>query len=529
MSSETPSPPERPEQQGLTVADYLEILRRRKWELIWPAVLLFSIVAVVAAVLPNKYTSMARILVEHAEIPDEFVRTTVLAGTRQQLGATTERVLTAENLIAIIERHGLYPDLVESSSVEAVARAVRSSVNVQFMDSRQPGSGLPEGAVGFAVAYQSLVPETAQIVAEELTALFLQENALQRQQAARETTQFLTRESVRLAKEISEVEARLAVFKEANMNVLPENQNLNMQLMQRAEEQLQRNDQDLRASDARIANLRSQLAELNPSPHLDRVMALEAEYASLAATYTERHPDRIRVRRELETLRQDAGGVERVTNPAFVQLQNQLQDAMTERQLHLSTRASIQERLDDLERRLSRTPIIEVEYRNLTREHDTAIAKLQDLRAKMLQAELAESLEAESRAERYVLLRPASLPSSPSSPNRRALFLLGFVFALGGGAGTVVLRETMDNAVHGTKGVKRATGVPPLAVIPYLLTDAELRTLRKRRVLVTLGVIVLLAAALAFVHYQVQPLDELFGDGVEQLDPGSTDPVGTES
>jgi len=89
MSSETPSPPERPEQQGLTVADYLEILRRRKWELIWPAVLLFSIVAVVAAVLPNKYTSMARILVEHAEIPDEFVRTTVLAGTRQQLGATT--------------------------------------------------------------------------------------------------------------------------------------------------------------------------------------------------------------------------------------------------------------------------------------------------------------------------------------------------------------------------------------------------------------------------------------------------------
>jgi hypothetical protein len=234
------------------------------------------------------------------------------------------------------------------------------------------------------------------------------------------------------------------------------------------------------------------------------------------------------MRRELETLRQDTGGIERVTNPAFVQLQNQLQDAMTERQLHLSTRASIQERLDDLERRLSRTPVIEVEYRTLTREHDTAIAKLQDLRAKMLQAELAESLEAESRSERYVLLRPASLPTRPSSPNRRALFLLGFVFALGGGAGTVVLRENLDNAVHGTKGVTRATGVPPLAVIPYLRTDAELAALRKRRLHVSLGVVALLAAVLVFVHYQVQPLDELFSEGLEQPDPGSADRVGTE-
>jgi polysaccharide biosynthesis transport protein len=528
MSSEAPQHTKLPEQPGLTVADYLEILRRRKWELIWSTVLLFSIVALVAAVLPNKYTSVARILIEQAEIPDEFVRTTILAGTRQQLGATTERVLTTENLQAIIEKHALYPDRVEKTSVGKVAGEMYASVKVEWTHSREPGSGLPEGAVGFLVAYKSRVPETAQIVVEDLTALFLRENALQRQQAARETTQFLTRESDRLAKEISEVEARLALFKEANMNVLPENQNLNMQLMQRAEEQFQRNDQDLRASDARIANLRSQLAELNPSPHLDRVMALEAEYASLAATYTDKHPDRIRVRRELETLRQDAGGIERVTNPAFIQLQNQVQDAMTERQLHLSTRASIQERLGDLEQRLSRTPIIEVEYRNLTREHDTAIAKLQDLRAKMIQAELAESLEAESRSERYVLLRPAFLPTRPSSPNRRALFLLGFVFALGGGAGTVVLRENLDNAVHGTKGVTRATGVPPLAVIPYLRTDAELAALRKRRRLVSLAVVALLAAALVFVHYQVQPLDELFSDGLEQSDPGPEDRVGTE-
>jgi polysaccharide biosynthesis transport protein len=99
------------------------------------------------------------------------------------------------------------------------------------------------------------------------------------------------------------------------------------------------------------------------------------------------------------------------------------------------------------------------------------------------------------------------------------------VFSLGSGAGLAVLRETLDSSVHGVKGVKRATGVPPLAVIPYLRTDAELAALGKRRLLLSLGVVLWLAAALVLVHYQVQPLDELFGDGVEQPDPGSTDGV----
>ena len=523
MSTEAPPAPERPEQQGFTVSDYLEIALRRKRQLIWPTLVLFSIVAVVAAVLPNKYQSIATVLIEQSEIPDDFVRTTVLADTRQQLGATTERVRTTENLRAIIEKHGLYPDLVEETSIDEVARAARGSVQVEFMRSGQAGSGLPEGAIGFVVAYESPSPEAARIVAQELTEMFLRENTMQRQQAAGDTTRFVTQEAGRLAREIREVEDRLAAFKEANRNVLPEMQNLNMNLLRRAEEQLERNDQDMRQMDAQIANLQSQLAEMNPSPHLDRVMALEAEYASLTATYTERHPDRIRVLRELETLRQDTGGVERVTNPGYVQLQNQLQNTFTERQLFLSQRASILERLDEIERRLSETPVIEVEYRTLNREHDTAVAKLQDLRAKMLQAELAESLEADAKAERYVLLRSASLPSSPSSPNRRALLLLGFVFSLGSGAGLAVLRETFDSAVHGVKGVKRATGVPPLAVIPYLHTDAELAALRKRRILLWLSVVALLVAVAAFVHYQVQPLDELFSDGVENPDPGSAD------
>jgi polysaccharide biosynthesis transport protein len=133
-----------------------------------------------------------------------------------------------------------------------------------------------------------------------------------------------------------------------------------------------------------------------------------------------------------------------------------------------------------------------------------------------MQAELAESLEAESKSERFVLIQPASFPYRPSSPNRQALLLLGFVFGIGGGVGTVVLRESLDNAVHGPKGVARATGLPPIAVIPLIQTDEDRAHIRHQRLLLALGGVVLLAATLAFVHYQVQPLDELYLELLER-------------
>jgi polysaccharide biosynthesis transport protein len=137
MPSETPPVHKRPDPQGLTLTDYLEIVRRRKRELIWTTVVLFSIIAIVVAILPNQYVSMARVMIEQRAIPDEFVRTTVLADSRRQLGAVSERVLTSENIRAIVEKHDLYPELVASTSIDEVVGMVRASVEVDMMDYRE--------------------------------------------------------------------------------------------------------------------------------------------------------------------------------------------------------------------------------------------------------------------------------------------------------------------------------------------------------------------------------------------------------
>ena len=170
--------------------------------------------------------------------------------------------------------------------------------------------------------------------------------------------------------------------------------------------------------------------------------------------------------------------------------------------------------------------MIESEYRQITRDHDAALAQLRDLRAKRLQAQLGESLEDEGKAERFSLVQRATLPINPSSPNRPALLIMGFVLAAGAGMGTVVARESVDNTVHGPNGVAKATGIPPLAMIPHIWTDADRAALRKRHLLITLATIAAIGVTLTFVHYQVQPLGELYAELQERagLAPEETPP-----
>jgi polysaccharide biosynthesis transport protein len=522
-----------PAEQGLSLADYFEIVKRRRWLLILPAVLVFAIVAIVAMLLPNKYESRATILIEQPEIGADLVRSTVAGYTHQQLQVVGQRVLSRASLRELIEKHDLYAEERETMPIDDVVGLMRSDIQLETVRGDPLRGRVPEGAIAFVVSYQSRSPTEAQQVVSELTSLFLSENTRQRQQAAQETTRFLGQEAQRLAEQVIEVESRLASFKEANRFSLPEMQDLNMTLMQRREDELRRNEQDQRALDERISRIQSDLAQTDPSRYLDRVRALETEYASLAAVYTERHPDRIKIRRELESLRGEVGAggaASQVNNPAYDQLQSQLQAALGERRTLLATRAELREQIAEIEQRLSNTSLIESDYRTMTRDHENAVAKLRDLRAKMIQAQLGESLEAEGKAERFELIQPASMPMSPSSPNRPALLFMGFVLALGGGIGTVFTRESLDNTIHGPHGVVRATGFPPLAMIPYIWTDAERASIRQRRLLMALGVIALIAAALTFVHYQIQPLDEWYLEltGQAGLDDNGNGPEGTQ-
>ena len=62
------------EEDVKTIGDYLDALKRRKWSLVLPIVILFVIAFAVALLYPRTYRSTSTILIEDQDIPAGFRR-----------------------------------------------------------------------------------------------------------------------------------------------------------------------------------------------------------------------------------------------------------------------------------------------------------------------------------------------------------------------------------------------------------------------------------------------------------------------
>ncbi|MCU7934748.1 MAG: lipopolysaccharide biosynthesis protein [Candidatus Thiodiazotropha sp. (ex Dulcina madagascariensis)] len=529
------------EEEYLGISDYLAILKRRKKQLVIPALVILIMSAGLAFGLPSVYRSEATILIEQQEIPSELVRSTVTSYAGERIQVISQRVMTTENLGKIIDAYGLYKDEREETSLNLLVEMMREEIGLEMVsaDVIDPRSGRPTTAtIAFKLSFNSKSPRIAQKVTSELSSLYLSENLKQRERSAVETSGFLAAESEKLNDAVRELENKLATFKEKNFNKLPELQQLNIQLMERNENTLTDTDQKIRMLQERIIYLQSELAQMNPTTGSysadgrriygteDRLMALQAEYVSLAARYTDNHPTLLKMKEEIGALQKEINATEltgdpknldarrleisRVDNPAYVQLQTQLKAAQGELRSLESSREEIKNKLKDLEVRLMQSPQVEREYHSLARDYENALAKYQEVKAKQLEAELSESLERERKGERFSLIEPPLVPESPDQPNRIAILFIGFIASFAGGLGNVALRESTDDAVHGVKEIISVTKVRPLAVIPYMENRQAVPQKIFQKKAATLSVMGLLAICIAAVHYLFIPLDVLW-------------------
>jgi uncharacterized protein involved in exopolysaccharide biosynthesis len=241
--------------------------------------------------------------------------------------------------------------------------------------------------------------------------------------------------------------------------------------------------------------------------------------ATLSDRLGKDHPDVVQARRRMAALEGEVRRlramphklpVQRPENPAYINLQAQLNSANSSLEALRKTRTDVKRRLQDYATRLERTPEIEPDYLVLTRDRDTSGQKYQDIRSRLLEARVSEGLEVQRKGERFSLIDPPSLPEKPDKPNRLVIVLLGIVLAMGGGIGSAAAAETLDRSIRTPEQLAQLTMLFPLAVVPFMPNEEDLyRTLRYRRLVkgAGLGAIVTI---LLVVHVFVLPLDVLW-------------------
>src|SRR5690606_32997295 len=106
--------------------------------------------------------------------------------------------------------------------------------------------------------------------------------------------------------------------------------------------------------------------------------------------------------------------------------------------------SSLQNRMRQLEAQILQTPQVERGLITLMRDHQNAQRKYEEVRAKQTDAQMAESLEQDRKAERFLLLEPPLRPDQPEKPDRPKLLLLGFALAFGGAGGLPFALEMLN-------------------------------------------------------------------------------------
>src|SRR5262249_27661865 len=105
--------------------------------------------------------------------------------------------------------------------------------------------------------------------------------------------------------EIKGLETRLADFKRKNFGELPDQVEVNLGMMDRAERDVGDIDAQLRALQEHRVILTSQLEQMRTTnSESSSIRDLEAEYQRKLSQYDPSHPDMVSLRRQIETLRQ---------------------------------------------------------------------------------------------------------------------------------------------------------------------------------------------------------------------------------
>ena len=475
-------------QRELTFADYAAILRRR-WVLITALTLVGGPLAYgVSRFLPNRYMSQTLVLIEQPTVPSDFVKPVISTEINERLASMQEEILSRTRLEPIIHQFGLYPGDMNRVPVEELVQRLQKSIQVTPV---QPMAETQSQALpGFHIIVTLDNPKTAQEVCAAVTSMFIEENLRLRQQRSEDTTQFLAQQLVDAKAKLDAQDARLAEFKSRYIGSLPDEEKGNLNLLMGLTSQLDAATQALARAQQDKSFAESMLAQQvaawqaaqtgsNPETMDAQLAALQTQLANLQARYTDDYPDVVKTKSEIAALQNkiaDSDSAPKAgsgrspktaAEPAQI-AQLRAQVHTTDQVIAEKTKEQekIQQAIKLYQDRVQSSPAVEQQYKELTRDYQTALDFYNDLLKKRDQSEMAANLERHQEGENFSILDPANLPDKPSFPNRPMFALGGLAGGLALGMAIAFFLESRDTSFRTERDVETALRLPVLAMVP---------------------------------------------------------------
>ena len=496
------------ENRELTMDDYFAMLRRRVRVILIPTLLAPLAGFALSYAFSPKFTSESLVLVEEQKVSEIYLKSGVSPDLTQRVATLQQRALSAENLRPLIESLGIAHGANIDGAIDGIrANTAINPVVTTALGPIPPGGRRQSALPGFNVAFTASNPRRAQEVCAGVTNIMIRENLSDNTSNARNTADFLGRQVEDAKRNLDQMDAKLADFKKRFVGQLPGSEDKNLQMLMGMNSQLDANTQTLNRAQQDKAYTESMLAQqlaawkssqtsTNPQSLQQQLATLQAQLISLQAHYTDDYPDVVKTKRDIAEVQRKLDEINAAAaNPASVATDKEnLAEPPEIRQLRMQIHqyeqlitqgTREQQRLQDqikvLQGRVALSPAIEEEYKELTRDYDTAQKFYEDRLANKKQAEMQVAAVQEQQGETMSVLNPADLPDTPSFPNRIMFAGGGFAGGLMLGLGLAIWLEMRDTSLRTENDVVAVLDLPVLSQVPWVGLDEEDKKNGKRK------------------------------------------------
>jgi polysaccharide chain length determinant protein (PEP-CTERM system associated) len=483
---------------GSAIATAAAIARRRWWLVAVPGIVAALLAYGFSRLIPNRYTSQTVVLVDHQKVPDSFVKPVINEDLNQRLSTMQEQILSRTRLQGLIERFGMFQKERGKVAMEDLVAMLRKQISVAPV--RGEYSIRTGGLPGFTISVTASDPHLAQDLCSEITSIFMSENLRLRGELAQSTTDFLKSQLDNAKHDLDQQDSRLADFKRKYIGQLPGTEQTNMNMVASLTAQLETSNQALSKVQQDKAYFESLLADhlaalreshsaagapaSSPVALQQQLTVLNQQLAALEGRYTDNFPDVIKTKQQIAQIQKQLQNQPAATStaadsqpatpepPEIRQLRAQIRqlDAMAVERTQQQQR--IQRDLSEYQGRLRLSPMVEEEFKKLTRDYQTALGFYNDLLAKYSQSEMATNLERRQEGEQFRVMDPPSLPEKPAYPNRPLFAGGGLFLGLFLGGGLAYLLEASDDTIRGEREVESRLELPVLILLPEVQVAA---------------------------------------------------------
>lgn len=450
---------------------------------------IFATIALTALVLgvllPKKYIATTTILVEESNIIGPLME-----GRAVPTGVVNRATIARE---VAFSRRVMNEILQVGGWMAARPSPVQQDKLIEQITDRTQVTNPRENLI--QITYTDSEPRRTFEVTRHLADLVINESLATKEKESRDAYEFIDSQVSQYHRKLTEAEAKLERYRSNNPDARPgvdTDVNTRIGELHRQIEAARMDLVDLRSQEGALNSQLSGESEISvvqtrAGQYRARLAELQSERDRLLLTFTEQHPDVIRVQHQIRDLQEDLRREDNLKqarladapsamndstayNPLYGELKSKLAEARRRSASTVSRIATGEALLGQELQRSARIAASESTLAELTRDYEVNRDLYQDLLKRRENARVSMNLDAERRGLSFRIQEPAVMPLRPSG--LRLIHVVGAGLLLAIMAPFVLLFGLIkfDPRVRSSLQIERDAGLPVLGVIPLYRT-----------------------------------------------------------